>query len=110
MGEIWGGARRYAASAGGLACPLPFGTGFIYYAGITLIINGFKEIAAKLFVSPETVKTHLKNLYQKLDVKNRREAAIKAAEIVARRRDASRTLGPQDCSGQVVQELSRPAS
>jgi len=55
-----------------------------------------KEIAARLFVSPETVKTHLKNLYQKLDVKNRREAAIKAAEIVARRRDASRTLGPQD--------------
>ncbi|MBW1790163.1 MAG: response regulator transcription factor, partial [Deltaproteobacteria bacterium] len=48
-----------------------------------------KEIAARLFVSPETVKTHLKSLYQKLDVKNRREAAIKAAEIVSRRHEAS---------------------
>jgi LuxR family maltose regulon positive regulatory protein len=48
-----------------------------------------KEIAARLFVSPETVKTHLKNLYQKLDVKNRREAAIKAADIVSRGRNTS---------------------
>jgi len=48
-----------------------------------------KEIAARLFVSPETVKSHLKNLYQKIDVKNRRDAAIKAAEIVSRGRNLS---------------------
>jgi LuxR family maltose regulon positive regulatory protein len=48
-----------------------------------------KEIAARLFVSPETVKSHLKHLYYKLDVNNRSEAAIKAAEIVSRGRDTS---------------------
>jgi ATP/maltotriose-dependent transcriptional regulator MalT len=44
-----------------------------------------KEIASRLFVSIDTVKTHLKNLYQKLGVANRREAAAKAAEILALR-------------------------
>lgn len=41
-----------------------------------LISHGFKnaEIAEKLFVSHNTIKTHVKNIYIKLDVKNRVEA------------------------------------
>ena len=40
-----------------------------------------KEIADKLFVSPETVKGHLKNIYQKLNVSKRREAVEKATAL-----------------------------
>jgi LuxR family maltose regulon positive regulatory protein len=40
-----------------------------------------KEIAAKLFVSPETIKKHLNNIYQKLDVGKRREAVEKAIAL-----------------------------
>ncbi len=37
-----------------------------------------KEISDSLFVSVETVKSHIKNIYRKLNVKNRVEAARKA--------------------------------
>lgn len=40
-----------------------------------------KEIAVRLFVSTETVKTHLKHLYQKFGVSNRQEAVAKAQEM-----------------------------
>ncbi len=39
-----------------------------------------KEISDLLFVSPETVKSHLKNIYRKLEVKNRVEAAMVATQ------------------------------
>jgi LuxR family maltose regulon positive regulatory protein len=37
-----------------------------------------KEIGAKLSIAPGTVKTHLKNIYRKLDVNTRRQAILKA--------------------------------
>jgi ATP/maltotriose-dependent transcriptional regulator MalT/ActR/RegA family two-component response regulator len=40
-----------------------------------------QEIADKLFVSLETIKGHLKNIYRKLEVVNRRKAVEKAKKI-----------------------------
>jgi ATP/maltotriose-dependent transcriptional regulator MalT/ActR/RegA family two-component response regulator len=40
-----------------------------------------KEMADKLFISPLTVKGHLKNIYQKLEVGKRREAIEKAKNL-----------------------------
>jgi two-component system nitrate/nitrite response regulator NarP len=39
------------------------------------------EIAAKLFISDETVKMHTKNLYKKLKAKNKIDALIKMKMI-----------------------------
>ncbi|MFK7783552.1 MAG: response regulator transcription factor [Crocinitomicaceae bacterium] len=40
-----------------------------------------QETADLLFISINTVKTHLLRIYEKLDVKNRTEAAIRAGEM-----------------------------
>jgi DNA-binding NarL/FixJ family response regulator len=40
-----------------------------------------KEISAKLNVSPNTVKTHVSNLYGKLEVRRRTEAILRAREL-----------------------------
>ncbi|ABA88231.1 helix-turn-helix transcriptional response regulator, LuxR family [Syntrophotalea carbinolica DSM 2380] len=42
--------------------------------------QGNKEISNALFISTETVKTHIKNIFKKLEVKSRLEAVIAAKE------------------------------
>ena len=38
----------------------------------------YRQSADKLCIGPETVRTHIKNIYQKLDVHNRADAIRKA--------------------------------
>ena len=40
-----------------------------------------KEIAAELFISESTIKSHISNLYTKLEVKNRAQALLKANQL-----------------------------
>jgi len=42
--------------------------------------NSNREIADTICLSPDTVKTHLKNVYQKLGVRNRSQAATVAIQ------------------------------
>ncbi len=53
------------------------------YAVLELLAGGQsnKEIARKLSISPNTVKTHVANLYTKLEVSKRTEAVNAAREL-----------------------------
>jgi|GEM_PF-4210763 len=49
---------------------------------LDLISNGYanQQIADELFISPHTVKTHLHNIFKKIKVKRRLQAALWAAQ------------------------------
>jgi DNA-binding CsgD family transcriptional regulator len=53
------------------------------YQVLSLLATGLsnREIAERLFVSPNTVKTHLGHLYEKLAVSRRTQAIRKAKEL-----------------------------
>ncbi len=53
---------------------------------LNLLREGYTnhQMAEKLFLSVNTIKTHLKNLYSKLDVNTRTAAVARAQEIMAR--------------------------
>ena len=42
----------------------------------------YKEIAGKIYISPETVKKHVRNIYRKLGVRNRVEATLKFQQYI----------------------------
>jgi len=53
------------------------------YQILELIAQGLsnEEIAAKMFLSVHTIKTHISNLFTKLDVKRRTQAVVRAREL-----------------------------
>jgi DNA-binding CsgD family transcriptional regulator len=50
---------------------------------VRLIVGGgtVASVAEELFISGNTVKTHLKSAYRKLGVDNRKDAARRAGEL-----------------------------
>jgi LuxR family maltose regulon positive regulatory protein len=74
-------ALALAGSANGAALPEPLSPREVEV--LRLLAAGLtnREVAAALFISPETVKKHSGGIYGKLGVSNRTEAAARAREL-----------------------------
>ena len=66
--------------SGGLQAPSDLGLSKREHQILQEMVRGasYKEAAATLFVSPETVRTHIKHIYEKLHVRTRAGAVAKA--------------------------------
>lgn len=85
---IWAGRRLTARTAPGPfekngAALAALGVTDREYEVLTLLAAGCanKEIARRLDLSPNTVKTHLARLYEKLEVQRRTQAVQKARDL-----------------------------
>ncbi len=88
---IWAGRRLVSRHEPPAAAPFAADPSALQQLGISkreyevleLIAQGLsnREIADKLFVSTSTVKTHLSNIYSKLDARRRTEAIKRAKEL-----------------------------
>ena len=75
-------AKRVVTSFSQLDNPLP-SLSKREFDVMALLCKGYsyRKIGERLFVSPNTVRFHLKNIYRKLKVNSRHEAVIKAAQV-----------------------------
>lgn len=75
-------AKRVVRSFSQLENPLPL-LSKREFDVMALLCKGYsyRKIGERLFVSPNTVRFHLKNIYRKLKVNSRHEALIKAAKV-----------------------------
>jgi DNA-binding NarL/FixJ family response regulator len=88
---VWAGSRLFRRSATDDAAEAPGNPAARAALGISdrehevlgLLAGGLsnKQIAAKLGVSPNTVKTHIARLFEKLGARRRTEAILKAREL-----------------------------
>jgi DNA-binding NarL/FixJ family response regulator len=84
---IWVGARLFARSPPGFErnahaqTTLGISERELEVLGLLAAGRSNKEIAGRLQVSPNTVKTHVAKLYAKLDVRRRTEAVLRAREL-----------------------------
>lgn len=80
---IWVGTNLYKRKTKDVFDPAQLGLSKREVEVLELLAEGFsnQEVADKLFVSLNTAKTHISNIYSKLNVKRRTQAIQKARDL-----------------------------